>query len=109
MQPIQSPWLDTFSRLVARATESVLLCSPFISQEVCNNVINGVEPERRQIMRVQILTDLSLANVASGLIDVAALVSLSEAFGHFGCRSLPKLHAKVYVFDEVAAVVTSAN
>jgi hypothetical protein len=80
MQPIQSPWFDTFSRLIARATESLLLCSPFIGQEVCSNIIDSVEPKRRQVLKVQILTDLSLANVASGLIDVAALVSLADAF-----------------------------
>ena len=57
---------------------------------------------------------LTLANidtdaVSSAALDVAALGRLAEASPSSRLVALPSLHAKVYIADETAAIVTSGN
>ncbi len=60
--------------------------------------------------RVQLLTSFSDLDIISGATSLACLKSLIEA--EVECFYLPKrprLHAKVYIFGDDVAVVTSAN
>lgn len=59
--------------------------------------------------RLCLLTDLSATNLCQASTDPAALLLSFEAAGCTLIRHLPRLHAKVYVADSSAAIITSAN
>ena len=56
-----------------------------------------------------VLTNLRPESVLNGSTDVEAFSKLSKFLPRFELVHLPNLHAKVYVADNQAAVVTSAN
>jgi hypothetical protein len=56
-----------------------------------------------------LVTDLSSDTCLSGATDVKAVAKLVTACPNARLFFLPSLHAKVYIADERAAVVTSAN
>jgi len=65
----------------------------------------GVDKE----IRVVVLTNIRPESVLNGSMDIEALMTFSTLLPKFELVHLPSLHAKVYVADERAAVVTSAN
>lgn len=58
---------------------------------------------------MRILSDLSPTHLLQASTDPAALQLLLTSVGRGSLRHLPRLHAKVYVFDSTYAIVTSAN
>ncbi len=104
-----SPWIDTFESLLAEASKSVLICSPYIGRGPCERLAAILR--RRGMLHIPflLLTDLSRDNMLSGSTDVGALAGLCALLPHLEIRFLRNLHAKVYVVDERCAVVTSAN
>jgi hypothetical protein len=64
----------------------------------------------RGTREVRLLTALSTIDIVCGATSLDSLATLTDS--GVSCRFLspnPKLHAKVYIFDEHSAVVTSAN
>jgi len=58
----------------------------------------------------RILTSLSVLDVITGATSMESLKSIVEAGAHCAyCLQDPKFHAKVYIFGEELAIVTSAN
>lgn len=104
-----SPWISTFDKLVSQASESLVLCSPYIGREPCERIANDLLRRNRTEIDILVLTDLSPANMLSGATDVSALIGLSEALPRTDIRILPTVHAKVYVADHAFAMVTSGN
>src|SRR5438067_617862 len=58
-------------------------------------------------VRLTVLTRTTLADFATQSSDLNAVTKLAERAG--GILSLSSLHAKVYIFDNRKALVTSAN
>jgi hypothetical protein len=101
---ILGPWLLVFLRGLAKTRRSLRLISPFISLE-------GLEPVLRKVktgISVKLITRLYDRDFLSGVSDIGALQNLSIAGGEI-CVQNRRLHAKVYIFDESVAVVTSSN
>jgi len=106
---IPSPWEKAFDRLLSEAHESLLISSPYIGKEACRKLGTSGDAAWRQTVRVSILTDLSRDTILSGATDVTAISKLCEEFLQLEVIFLPSIHAKVYICDERAAIVTSAN
>lgn len=104
-----SPWADTFEGLLAQASKSLLICSPYVGRGPCDQLTTILGRRRMLHIPFLLLTDLSRDNMLSGSTDVKAVAGLCAAFPHMEVRFLRNLHAKVYVVDEQYAVVTSAN
>jgi phosphatidylserine/phosphatidylglycerophosphate/cardiolipin synthase-like enzyme len=107
---VRSPWAQPFQQLVSIAQRELLLVSPFIKSESTDQILSNLQ--RRGVdkeIHVMVLTNLRPESVLSGSTDVEALSTLSRALPKFDLVHLPSLHAKVYVADDKAAVVTSAN
>ena len=107
---IRSPWAQPFMRLVSLAQQHLLLVSPFIKLQATDQVLadlqrRGVDRE----IKVVVLTNLRPESLLNGSTDIEALATLSKQLPQFELVHLPSLHAKVYVADNRAAVVTSAN
>lgn len=110
IQPLSSPWDATFSNLVATATSQLLILSPYITRRPIEKVLRILKQHHRNdVVHLRVVTDLSPSSLASQSLDTGALLLLLEQLPQTSLTHLPGLHAKVYVADQVCAVITSAN
>ena len=107
---IQSPWEEDFVSLVRTAKESFLISSPYIGREACQIVANqGVASQSTKKPKLTVVTDLSRRNLLSGSTDADAIHELVINFPTSEVVFLPSVHAKVYIADDQAAIITSGN
>lgn len=108
-QMLTSPWGAQFDALLAHASKSLVLCSPYVGRGACDRVVKRAAAGLAPGFELTFLTDLSRDNMLSGATDVSAIISVVNAFPLTSVRFLPSLHAKVYVADDNRAIVTSGN
>jgi hypothetical protein len=107
---ILSPWNRQFEALLDGTCTSLLVCSTYIGRGPCERLAATLHRRRlAHKIELYVLTDLSRDNMLSGATDAEAIAKLVEALPQTTVRFLPSLHAKVYVFDCLSAVVTSGN
>jgi phospholipase D-like protein len=110
IKTIKGPWADTFYDFVGLATNNLLIASPFIKQSQSRAIIRKLEGTGRlSKIHLGVLTDLRPDNIMSGALDVEALLDFSDSARSSTITYLPNLHAKVYIADQRAAIITSAN
>ncbi len=100
---LKSPWQKDFIRLLRGAKEQVQLASPFIKTDVASIIAENVHPGAK----IDYLNSFKLANFHRGASDLEALSLLIRH--NASVRNYHQLHAKIFVFDDQRAVVTSAN
>ena len=94
---------DNFIRLCANSCNSIKLCSPYVK----NNVIDNILSVKRVNTNINLITKVSLKNFHSKTSDVEALGKVLSVGGSvYNCSNL---HAKVYMFDDKWCAITSAN
>ena len=98
-------WRDELGRLTGAARRSLLIAAPYIKEDAAEWFCGQLRPG----VAVTTLADIKRDSLASAALDIAALVRLGAASPASRVIALPSLHAKVYVADETAAIVTSAN
>lgn len=103
MRIITNPWKKDFLRLVKESKQSIKITSPFVKQNICKEIF---EIKNKQT-RFELITSFKLANVFSHSLDLAGLEHILDNEGII--KNYPRLHSKMYVFDDTQAVVTSAN
>lgn len=106
---LTSPWRSTLRELLASVHDDLLIASPFIKgseAEWACRVIQAHAPAR---LRLTVLTDVRSESVLSGALDLDALQTFARSMPETHIVNLPQLHAKVYVADDAAAIVTSGN
>jgi len=97
--------LELLTDLAAAAKLIQIVC-PFITQAGCGWLLNRMKIDPKP--RVELITELNPRALLSGSLEIAALQSLLG--NQVDLRSYGnKLHAKVYIFDQKTAVITSAN
>lgn len=110
VEVLTSPWASSFYDLVESAEEQLLLASPFLGSGPLTKVagllctkspMNGIQ--------VEVLTNLAVDNLLSGVLDISALRDMVLALPCTTVTYLPGLHAKVYVADIRTAIITSGN
>jgi hypothetical protein len=110
MRLLSSPWTSTFDETVRQATHSLLISSPYVGMGPATRLTSTIcSLNRAQAISVRLIVDLSRDNLVSGATDPGALVHIAEQIPRTTISFLPGIHAKVYVADEVVAVVTSGN
>ena len=105
VEPLRVVTTPTVDRLVDYAQSCrrrVLIASPFV-----NGGITPVTDALPQGIVRTLVTRIDIRSFALGASDLETLCALAQE--GFRVRSLAGLHAKVYVFDARAALVTSAN
>lgn len=102
---LSGPWRNDLAGIASSARESVLVAAPFIKDEeaawLCEQLRPGIE--------VLTLANISLDAVSTSALDLAALRRLVDVSPSARLVALSHLHAKVFVADETAAIVTSGN
>ena len=105
VQLLGGGWRSDLSALAALARRSVLVVAPFIKEDeamwFCEQLGAGVE--------VTTLANVDAEAISTAALDLAALRRLAEASPSAMLIALSNLHAKVFVADEAAAIVTSGN
>jgi hypothetical protein len=107
---LRSPWQQEFVRLLRSVKQDLFVASPYIGPGPVELVLH--ELSRTGALaecQLTVLTDLSVPNMAAGGVDVAGLLDLVRQVRRSQVYHLPSVHAKTYIADSHAAVVTSAN
>lgn len=103
MRLIRSPWIETFTDLIASANQSIKITSPYVK----SNMVDKLILNRRKHTKIELITSFKLKNYYDQSSDLNALESIINSSGSI--KSFHKLHAKTYIFDDKAAIVTSGN
>jgi hypothetical protein len=104
---VSSPWAAKFYGLVNLAQHNLLIAAPYISNAPIRRVVEIVKETKPA--SVNIVTNLAVDSLLSGSLDVASLLYLLQSIPTSNITYLPGLHAKIFVADDKAAVVTSGN
>lgn len=107
---LKSPFRETLGDLAGRARESLLIACPFIQRAEMEMICGRVKVSAVSPPQVRVLTQLRSGSVLDGSLEIGALVEAQRSLGP-SCTivHLPRLHAKLYVADFAAAIVTFAN
>lgn len=103
MRILTTPWKDALLELVSCSEHSVKITSPFVKENICRDLVNAKKPTAE----IQLLTSFKLPNIYSGSLDLAALEVIISDKGKV--KNFPKLHSKIYLFDDKKVVITSGN
>ena len=113
MQYIQPPWENYFFSKVQSVEKSLYLSSPYIKNTVATLFYEVLRSKQNLNLSIQILTRIRIQDLIDGASDLEAfekLLQLEELEGvNAEIRCISNLHAKVYIFDQNSAIVTSAN
>ena len=113
MKYIQPPWENYFFSKVHAAEKSLFISSPYIKHPVASLLYETLQSKHNPKVSVQILTRIRIQDLIDGASDLEAfekLLHLAEVPGlAVTVKCISNLHAKVYIFDENSAIVTSSN
>ncbi len=109
MKGLSGAWADRLKALGRAAESELLICAPYMTGEGVDLLIRSFGAGFRSSGRLMLVTDLSPLNICQSSIDPGALVRFFDAVGSVTLWHLPRVHAKVYIADAHAAIVTSAN
>jgi hypothetical protein len=103
MRILTTPWKADFLDLVHQSKKSIKITSPFVKNDICAEMISA----KASSSRIELITSFKLMSIHSGSLDISALESILDDNGIV--KNFPKLHSKIYLFDDVKAIVTSGN
>lgn len=100
---VKTPTCNSFFNLIKNSKDEVLLCAPYIKKDIVKDILKFKKPE----VKLEVITSSNIANFINGSLDIGAIKQLIEN----GCKVLnfQDLHAKIYLFDNEKALITSAN
>ena len=98
---VSEGWGTEFESALCRDRSELRIVSPFIKRRALQRLLD-LGPER-----IRVITRFNLNDFANGVSDIVALRGLLNCGA--AIRGIRSLHAKLYVFGNSVAVVTSAN
>src|SRR5262245_58447146 len=99
---VETGWAKEIEQALATQARPLVIVSPFIKATAAQRFIRaGLGSGCR------VITRFNLEDFASGVSDLDALQMLCDAGATV--RGVRDLHAKLYVFGQQRAVITSAN
>ena len=105
VQLINRGWRSDLAEVAEAAEESLLVAAPYIKDNeaawLCRLLSSEIE--------VLTLARMELQAIRTSALDVNALLRLANVSSSARLIALPNLHAKVFVADEKAAIITSGN
>ena len=107
--PWKSPAIEDLSYVASSATESLLICSPFITRPGVD-ILTGALPN--SISRVEVWTKFDSRDWITGASEPDGLLDFLEELPdstQVEIRISDRLHAKLIVADERVGFVGSAN
>lgn len=98
---IDREWAQEFTEAVKSDPNDLRIICPFIKVGAIDRLLSS-HPSN-----IRVITRFNLADFAECVSDIAALSRLLKAGAKV--RGVKNLHAKLYIFGESQAIITSAN
>jgi hypothetical protein len=102
-----SPWKNDFVDIIKKTKEEMFISSPYVDHKGVDLLCRIIE--KKSQVKLFIITNLTIQNIVNKFTDPTALLKLYENFKFVQISSLGKLHAKVYLIDDIGGIITSAN
>ncbi|MBI3787901.1 MAG: NgoFVII family restriction endonuclease [Ignavibacteriales bacterium] len=103
MKVLKTPWKKELLALTNGSKQSIKVTSPFVKQNICSELLDAKRPSTK----FELITSFKLMSIYSGGLDLKAIDAIISKHGIV--KNYPKLHSKIYLFDEDVAIVTSSN
>lgn len=103
MKLLKSPWKIDFLDLVKNAKQSIKMTSPFIKENICDEIIS-IKNEKT---RINLITSFKILNLYSGSLDINGVEKLMNIDSTI--KNYSRLHSKIYIFDNKRAIISSGN
>ncbi len=98
---IDKDWKSTIKNCLQRDPTQLRIICPFIKAKTIENILE-LKP-----FSLQVITRFNLNDFAQGVNDLDALRLISKKGGFI--RGINGLHAKLFIFGNTSAIITSAN
>lgn len=98
---VDGEWGEAFTEALRDDNSKIRIICPFIKSRALERLL------RHNPNEVQVITRFNLADFAAGVSDVEALRKLLDYQAQV--RGVRNLHAKLYIFGESRAIITSCN
>lgn len=102
-----SPWKNEFIDIISETEDELFISSPYVNIGGVKILSDSVQTKSG--VEVSLITNLTTQNIVNGATEPKALLELYKQFGQVKISSLGRLHAKVYLIDNMIGVITSAN
>ncbi len=102
LQVVTTPTFNWLGEHASACRSRMLICSPYVN----DGIIKLTEMVSKDVSRTMV-TRTDLRDFAAGSSNLGTLYTLVK--GGVTLYSLSALHAKMYIFDDTSALVTSAN
>lgn len=103
MHLIRNPWDNLFYTLIRDCKKSLKITSPFVKRKIVTDLLSNKSKQ----VNLQLITSCKLINFYRSVSDTDALKDILNNDGKI--YNYQALHAKIYLFDDSKAVVTSSN
>ncbi|MDP3930615.1 MAG: phospholipase D-like domain-containing protein [Bacteroidota bacterium] len=103
MEILKTPWKDNLMELVSQSKKSIKITSPFVKENVCNELLSF----KNNNTSLELITSFKLMNIHAGSLDLSGLENVIKNKGVV--KNFPKLHSKIYLFDDKKVIITSGN
>jgi PLD-like domain/Dam-replacing HTH domain len=103
MKIIRTPWEKDLMELVENAKKSIKIVSPFIKE----NVINQLILKKQSQTKIELITSFKFSNFCTGQSDLSVFNKIIQVGGKVKINS--QLNANVYIFDDKKAIISSGN
>lgn len=100
---IKTPTRNIFMSNIKDAKKDIILCAPFVKKNIIKEIIDNKQKDTNMIL----ITSSSLPSFVTGASDVEAIEMLLN--NRIQVINHQQLHAKIYLFDKMKAIITSAN
>ena len=105
IQLLNGPWRCALADVASTAEHSLLIAVPYLKYEEVKWLCEQIRPD----IEITTLANIDPDAVSASALDIGAIRYLAEASPLAQVIALPNLHAKVFIADEKAAIVTSGN
>ena len=102
---IDQGWRSALETLITSAKKSLVIVTPYIKSDEAAWVRELLDDN----VHVETLCSIQVDAISAGSLDIEALIHLSTATSGSLLFHNERLHAKVYIADDSAAIVTSGN
>ena len=98
---VDKKWGKEISDALHTNASDIRIICPFIKKNAIEQILE------HSLNKIQVITRFNLTDFAEGVSDITALRELLDAGADI--RGIKNLHAKIYLFGDRRAIVTSAN
>ena len=100
---VKTPTSDVFYNLVSNCNNEMILCAPYIKDEA----VAAILKKKQSNAKLTVITSSNISNFIQKSTDLSAIKKLLE--NNARVLNYQDLHAKIYLFDYIKALITSAN